>query len=68
MNACQCVEHAETFWTLAGDLAHWEFELFLMVLVDGIALGVAWPFARKHWRHHVAHDSAHPETDERKAA
>ena len=60
MDTCQ--EHAETFMTLLTNVAHWEFELFLMLLIDGLALGMAWPFIRKHWGHHVKHDEAHPET------
>jgi hypothetical protein len=44
-------EH-ETFWSLLRDPAHWEFEIFLMVLVDGIILGLLWPKIRKHVRHH----------------
>jgi len=55
----------ETFWTLLHDAAHWEFEIFLMVVFDGIIgyLGfkLFWPFIRKHWKHHV-------ERDEREAA
>lgn len=48
----------ETFWTLLRDSAHWEFEIFLMILMDGVILGILWPFLRKHWNHHVAHDRA----------
>lgn len=43
-----CPEH-ETFWTLLRDSAHWEFELFLMLLVDFVLLGVAWPFVKRHY-------------------
>ena len=46
----------ETFWTLLRDRAHWEFELFLMVLFDGLIVGLLWPFARLHWRHHIDRD------------
>ena len=60
-----CGEHVETFWTLLGNAAHWEFELFLMVVFDGLVGALAWPFLKKHWRHHVAHDEAHPETESR---
>jgi hypothetical protein len=48
----------ETFWTLLGDPAHWMFELFLMLLFDGLIVGLCWPFVRKHWQHHVARDRA----------
>lgn len=46
----------ETFWTLLRSPGHWEFELFLMVVFDIFLTGVAWPFIRKHWQHHVARD------------
>ena len=48
----------ETFWTLLRNAAHWEFEIFLMLLFDGIIVGLCWPFARKHWQHHIARDRA----------
>ena len=44
-------EH-ETFWSLMCDAAHWEFEIFLIILIDGLILGLAWPFIRKHLKHH----------------
>ena len=47
----------ETFWTLLQDRAHWEFELFLMLLFDGVVGCVLFPFVRKHWRHHVDRDA-----------
>ena len=46
----------ETFWTLLRDPAHWEFELFLMLVFDGLIVGLLWPFARLHWRHHIDRD------------
>lgn len=58
-----CAEHAETFWTLVTSAAHWELELFIMVVFDGIVGAIALPFLKRHWAHHVAHDKAHPETD-----
>lgn len=56
-----CPEHVETFWSLVTDIAHWELEVFIMVVVDGIALGLAWPWLKKHYSHHLAHDRAHQE-------
>jgi hypothetical protein len=47
----------ETFWTLLRDAAHWEFEIFLMLLFDGLVAGILWPFVRVHWKHHLAHDN-----------
>jgi hypothetical protein len=46
----------ETFMSLLRDRAHWEFELFLMALFDGLIGALLWPFVRKHWRHHVWRD------------
>jgi hypothetical protein len=46
----------ETFWTLLRDSAHWEFEIFLMVIFDLIIGGLAWPFIKKHLRHHLERD------------
>ena len=46
----------ETFWSLLKDAAHWEFEIFLMVLFDLVLGGLLWPFLRKHWLHHAARD------------
>jgi hypothetical protein len=48
----------ETFWTLLQDPAHWEFELFLMLVFDGMIFGLLFPFVRLHWQHHVRHDEA----------
>ena len=47
----------ETFRTLLTDPAHWEFELFLMLLFDGVVGCVLFPFVRKHWQHHVDRDA-----------
>lgn len=40
----------ETFWDLIRDAAHWEFELFLMLVVDGLIVGVGWRYLCLHWR------------------
>ena len=47
---------SETFWTLLRDRAHWEFELFLMVLFDGVVGALLWPFIKRHWDHHLSRD------------
>lgn len=46
----------ETFWTLLQDPAHWMFEIFLMILFDGLIGAIAWPFVHRHWKHHVDRD------------
>jgi hypothetical protein len=51
-----CTEAPETFWTLLHDAAHWEFELFLMLVFDGVLGALLWPFVKKHWGHHVERD------------
>jgi hypothetical protein len=48
----------DTFWTLLRDSAHWEFEIFLMLLFDGVLAGLCAPFVRKHWQHHIDRDLA----------
>lgn len=48
-------EH-ETFWTLLGDLAHWEFELFLMFLFDGVIGVLIWPRLKRWVSHHKSDD------------
>jgi hypothetical protein len=52
------MEH-ETFFTLLQNPAHWEFELFLMVVFDLIIGALLWPTVRKHWKHHLEHDRRH---------
>ena len=42
----------ETFWTLFTDLAHWEFEVFLIILFDVIIGLLIWPIIRKGLLHH----------------
>jgi hypothetical protein len=37
-------------------MAHWEFELFLMLIFDGIVGAILWPFVKKHYDHHLARD------------
>lgn len=42
----------ETFWSLLKDPAHWQFELFLIVLFDVIVGLIIWPFIQKALIHH----------------
>lgn len=60
-------EH-ETFLSLLGDAAHWEFELFLMFIFDVIIGLLCWPFIKKHWKHHVESDAIHGFDDNPKPA
>jgi hypothetical protein len=49
------MEH-ETFWTLMRSSAHWEFELFLILLFDGLIGAILWPRLHKWTRHHKSDD------------
>jgi hypothetical protein len=40
-------EARETFWTLLRDPAHWEFEIFLMVVFDGLLGALLFPAVRR---------------------
>ena len=54
------MEH-ETFFTLLKDLPHWEFELFLMFIFDGvIGLGI--------WQYGIKKFFIHHEEDDKKIA
>jgi hypothetical protein len=46
----------ETFWTLLHDPAHWEFEIFLIVIFDGLIGLLIWPKIRKFTTHHKSDD------------
>lgn len=50
----------ETFLSLLHNRAHWGFELFVglieTLVIDGVLLGLVWPFLRKHWAHHKNRD------------
>ena len=48
------MEH-ETFWTLLTDSAHWQFELFLIAVFDGLVGVLIWPKI-KHWFTHHKED------------
>jgi len=60
------MEH-ETFWTLFTDLAHWEFELFLILLFDVIIGVLIWPRLRKFIRHHKSDDEKLEDLEKRLA-
>ena len=46
----------ETFLTLLKDPAHWEFEIFLIIVFD-VFLGILiWPRIRKFLSHHKSDD------------
>ena len=49
------MEH-ETFWTLLHDSAHWEFELFLIAIFDGLIGLLIWPQIKKFTKHHKSDD------------
>jgi hypothetical protein len=58
------MEH-ETFWTLVTDLAHWQFELFLIFIFDVVVGVLIWPQLKKWFRHHKEDDERLQELEER---
>ena len=44
-----CGAESETFFTLIRDPGHWEFEIFLILMVDGLLLGFLLPILKKRW-------------------
>lgn len=50
------IAEQETFWSLLHNAAHWEFELFLMAVFDGVLGGLLFPFVKRHWVHHIDRD------------
>ena len=57
------MEH-ETFWTLLHDLAHWEFELFLIFIFDILIGVIIWPFFKKR----IYDNNPHHKSDDAKIA
>lgn len=49
------MEH-ETFFTLLTDKAHWQFELFLIILFDVVIGFLLWPWIKKFIMHHKSDD------------
>jgi hypothetical protein len=61
-------EHGEGFlheyWSILTDPAHVSVEITLMILLDGLLLGVLWPLIRRYLNHilerqHAALDEEH---------
>ena len=46
----------ETFFTLLKDPAHWQFEIFLIILFDLIIGILLWPYFKKFVLHHKSDD------------
>jgi len=49
----------ETFGQLLRDPAHWEFELFLMLLFDVLIGALVWPYITRHIHRDVASAETH---------
>lgn len=55
----------ETFISLLRNAAHWEFELFLMLVFDVVIGAIAWPWIRKLIHKHGQHkECSSPSTSE----
>lgn len=58
------MEH-ETFFTLIKDKAHWEFEIFLILLFDVLIGLLIWPLIEKFLIHHKSDDERIKELERR---
>lgn len=58
------MEH-ETFLTLLKDSAHWQFEIFLIILFDGLVGLILWPTIQKFLLHHKSDDERIEELERR---
>lgn len=56
---------AETFTTLLRDPAHWQFELFLMLIFDVVIGALIWPAIKRHIHRDVdaAEEHEHDQID-----
>ena len=55
----------ETFWSLAKDLAHWEFEIFLILIFDVLIGALLWPRIKRFTKHHKKDDDRLDELEHR---
>ena len=46
----------ENFWTLIHSAAHWELELVIMFLCDGVIGLLVWPRLKRFATHHKSDD------------
>jgi hypothetical protein len=58
------MEH-ETFWVLLKDPAHWQFEIFLMIIFDGLVGVLIWPKIKQWFTHHKEDDTKLHQLEER---
>lgn len=49
------MEH-ETFWDLFYSAAHWQFEILLIIIFDGIIGLLIWPKIKQWFTHHKEDD------------
>lgn len=55
----------ETFWTLLRDPAHWEFEIFLIIIFDGLLGLIIWPRIKKFLEHYKSDDQKFHDLEEK---
>ena len=59
------MEQEETFFTLLTDAAHWQFEIFLIILFDVVIGLILWPWIKKFIMHHKSDDERIAELERR---
>lgn len=55
---------AETFIELLGNAGHWEFEIFGMIIFDGLLGAVTFPFVKRWIKKHDERKHAHEHCDD----
>ncbi|MSR87609.1 MAG: hypothetical protein EXS69_00355 [Candidatus Zambryskibacteria bacterium] len=59
------MEHEETFLALLTDKAHWQFEIFLIIIFDVLIGLLLWPTIKKFILHHKSDDERIEELERR---
>ena len=59
------MDQSETFWDLLTNLAHWEFELFLIFIFDVLIALILLPIFKKWVLHHKTDDQKMEDLEQR---